>query len=312
MEDAPPILPATPLSDGAALAACETRGLRKAFGSTRAVDGLDLRVPKGMLYAFLGPNGAGKTTSLRMIAGLLKPDSGDVLIHGVSLLTHTSDAKRPLAYVPDDPVLYGKLRPLEHLEFVAALWGLPAAQGQPKAEDLLKALDLWEKRGDSIESFSRGMKQKMALAAALIHDPTVMLLDEPLTGLDASAARMVKDLLSDFVRRGNTVILTTHILEVAERMAERIGIIHAGRLKVEGTLDELREKAGRAGGTLEDVFLQMIEGDGAERRDEGPGTKDQGPAIPEPPVLPSSPERRGSGIRQAHPPGETPPYNPEP
>src|SRR6185436_16806726 len=209
--------------------------------------------PRGMLYAFLGPNGAGKTTSLRMIAVLVKPDRGEILIEGVSLAQRPADAKRPLAYVPDDPVLYGKLRPLEHLEFVAALWGLSAASAQSRAEELLQTLGLWDKRGDYIESFSRGMKQKMALAAALIHQPTVMLLDEPLTGLDASAARHVKDL----VRDGGTVILTTHILEVAERMAERIGIIHAGRLKIEGTLEELRAHAGQAGGTLEDVFLQV-------------------------------------------------------
>jgi ABC-2 type transport system ATP-binding protein len=252
MDATPPAVP-PPL----AAPACETRGLKKAFGATRAVDGLDLRVPGGMLYAFLGPNGAGKTTSLRMIAGLLRPDHGEVFVQGVSLHADPAAAKRPLAYVPDDPVLYGKLRPLEHLEFVAALWGIPGPAAQPKAEELLQTLGLWEKRGDYLETFSRGMKQKMALASALIHAPTVMLLDEPLTGLDAAAARQVKDILNDFVRRGGTVILTTHILEVAERMAERIGIIHAGRLKVEGTLDELRTHAGRAGGTLEDVFLHV-------------------------------------------------------
>ncbi len=254
----PPLIPLPPAVT--TTAACETRALRKSFGTTHAVDGLDLRVPPGMLYAFLGPNGAGKTTSLRMIAGLLKPDQGDVLIHGVSLTQQPAAAKRPLAYVPDDPVLYGKLRPLEHLEFVAALWDLPGAVAQPRAEQLLQTLGLWEKRGDYIESFSRGMKQKLALAAALVHEPSVMLLDEPLTGLDAAAARLVKDLLNDFVRRGGTVILTTHILEVAERMAERIGIIHAGKLKVEGTLEELRAYAGQAGGTLEDVFLSVTSG----------------------------------------------------
>ena len=253
MDALPPVL----ASSTTAAIACETRGLHKHFGPTRAVDGLDLRVPRGMLYAFLGPNGAGKTTSLRMIAGLLKPDRGDVFIEGISLAQQPAEAKRPLAYVPDDPVLYAKLRPLEHLEFVAALWSLPATVARPRAEALLQTLGLWDKRGDYIESFSRGMKQKMALASALIHSPTVMLLDEPLTGLDAAAARLVKDLLNDFVRGGGTVILTTHILDVAERMAERIGIIHAGRLKVEGTLEELRAHAGQVGGTLEDVFLRV-------------------------------------------------------
>jgi ABC-2 type transport system ATP-binding protein len=246
-----------PVLTSSSRAACETRALKKIFGSTRAVERLDLRVPAGMLYAFLGPNGAGKTTSLRMMAGLLKPDFGDVLIQGVSLRENPAAAKRPLAYVPDDPVLYGKLRPLEHLEFVAALWQLASAVSQPRAEELLQTLGLWNKRDDYIETFSRGMKQKMALASALIHAPTVLLLDEPLTGLDAAAARLVKDLLLDFVRVGGTVILTTHILEVAERMAERIGIIHAGKLAAEGTLEELREGAGRSGGTLEDVFLQV-------------------------------------------------------
>jgi ABC-2 type transport system ATP-binding protein len=237
--------------------ACETRGLRKRFGATVAVDGLDLRVPRGMLYGFLGPNGAGKTTSIRMIAGLVKPDAGEVLVEGISLLENPTAAKRPLAYIPDDPMLYGKLRPMEYLEFVAALWSLPAATAQPKAEELLQTLGLWEKRDDYLETFSRGMKQKMAVAGALIHSPTLMLLDEPLTGLDAAAARLVKDLLLEFVRAGGTVVLTTHILDVAERLAERIGIITAGRLTAEGTLEELRHRAGETGGTLEDVFLRV-------------------------------------------------------
>jgi ABC-2 type transport system ATP-binding protein len=250
---------AQPVGDFA-MPALECRGLKKSFGSLAAVNGLDLTVSRGELYAFLGPNGAGKTTTLRMIAGLLRPDHGDVLIHGVSLQINPSAAKRPLAYVPDDPLLYGKLRPMEYLEFVAALWNLSADIARPRAEELLQKLGLWDKRDDFLEAMSRGMKQKMALAGALIHEPALMLLDEPLTGLDAAAARFVKDLLNDFVQRGGTVVLTTHILEVAERMAERIGIIHAGRLAAEGTLDELRQQAGQAaGGTLEQVFLRLTE-----------------------------------------------------
>lgn len=266
-----------PASAEPAVLACETRGLRKSFGTTRAVDGLNLRVPRGLLYAFLGPNGAGKTTSIRMIAGLLRPDAGEAFIEGVSLRENPSAAKRSLAYVPDDPVLYGKLRPLEYLEFVSALWTLPAGVTQPRAEELLQTLGLWEKRDDYIESFSRGMKQKMALCAALVHEPTVMLLDEPLTGLDAAAARLVKDILLDFIRRGNTVILTTHILDVAERLAERIGILHVGRLAAEGTLEELRHHAGKAGGTLEDVFLRVT---GSELGDASTATAS--PALPAP------------------------------
>ncbi len=266
-----------PDSTVSAAFACETRGLRKSFGTTRAVDGLDLSIPRGVLYAFLGPNGAGKTTSIRMISGLLRPDAGEVFIEGIPLRENPSAAKRPLAYVPDDPVLYGKLRPLEYLEFVAALWDLPEATSQPRAEELLQTLGLWDKRGDYIETFSRGMKQKMALCGALIHAPTVMLLDEPLTGLDAASARLVKDLLLDFVRRGNTVILTTHILDVAERLAERIGILHAGRLAAEGSLAELRQHAGESGGTLEDIFLRLT----------NPGAASATPP-PIPPALPAA------------------------
>jgi len=257
LDASPPPLPLPIASPELHPPACEVRGLKKAFGAVQAVAGLDLRLPRGELYAFLGPNGAGKTTSIRMIAGLLRPDAGDILVHGVSLLRDAASAKRPLAYVPDDPVLYGKLRPLEYLEFVAALWDLREATAQPRAEELLQTLGLWEKRDEYIEGFSRGMKQKMALAGALIHAPTLMLLDEPLTGLDASAARLVKDLLNDFVRQGGTVVLTTHILDVAERMAARIGIVQAGRLVMEGTLDELRARAGQSGGSLEDVFLAV-------------------------------------------------------
>jgi len=241
--------------------ALECTGLVKRFGALTAVAGLNLRIARGEFYAFLGPNGAGKTTSLRLISGLLRPDAGEIRLAGVSLAAMPAAAKRPLAYVPDDPMLYGRLRPLEHLEFVAALWNLPAATAAPRADALLRDLGLWEKRGDYIEAFSRGMKQKLALAAALIHAPRLMLLDEPLTGLDAASARHVKDLLQDFVRGGGTVVLTTHILEVAERMAARIGIIHRGRLLAEGTLDDLRAHSGR-NGTLEDVFLHLT-ADGA-------------------------------------------------
>jgi ABC-2 type transport system ATP-binding protein len=231
--------------------------LRKSFGATVAVRDLDLTIRRGELYALLGPNGAGKTTTLRIIAGLLKPDGGDASILGHSVTSAPTAAKRPLAYLPDDPMLYGKLRPLEYLEFVAGLWSVPPERAAARAEELLRWLGLWEQRNELTESFSRGMKQKLALAGALVHDPKVMILDEPLTGLDAAAARHVKDLLVEFVRSGNTVVLTTHILEVAERLAERIGIIDHGSLVAEGTLDELRARSGEAGGTLEEVFLQL-------------------------------------------------------
>ena len=232
-------------------------GLSKTFGGKVAVDNLSLRVRAGELYALLGPNGAGKTTTLRMVAGLLKPNTGDIHVFGHDALKDPAAAKQLIAWAPDEPMLYDRLTPMEYLEFVAGLWGVEAAVALPKAEELLKWLGLWDNRGERCEGFSRGMKQKTALAGALIHDPKLLILDEPLTGLDAAVARQVKDLLQERVKGGATVILTTHILEVAERMADRIGIIKGGRLVAEGTLDELRARTGEGKATLEDLFLDL-------------------------------------------------------
>jgi len=229
-------------------------GLHKAYGRP-AVDGLDLLVRRGELYALLGPNGAGKTTTLRMVSGLVAPDAGRIEVLGIDLAQAPLEAKRRLAYLPDDPMLYGKLKPFEYLEFVAGLWGVGAREAEERARSLLDWLDLSQHAHELTEGFSRGMKQKLALAGALIHDPELLILDEPLTGLDAAAARQVKDLLLSHVAKGGTVILTTHILEVAERLAQRIGIVRQGRLIAEGTLAELREQT--SGSSLEDVFLQL-------------------------------------------------------
>jgi len=248
------------------VAALELRGLSKAFDAHQAVAGLSLSVAPGVLYAFLGANGAGKTTTLRMISGLLAPDEGDALIFGRSITTAGRAAKQRLAYVPDEPLLYGKLRPMEYLEFVSGLWNMPVARSQPRAQDLLKQLGLWEVREDFVETFSRGMKQKLALAGAFVHEPKLVMLDEPLNGLDAAAARLVKTMLLDYVAVGNTVILTTHVLDVAERMAQEIGILNKGRLIAAGTLSDLRVRSGKNGGTLESVFLELIEQ--AERSDD--------------------------------------------
>jgi ABC-2 type transport system ATP-binding protein len=238
----------------ASLPALKLTGLSKNFGRP-AVDRLDLEVRRGELYALLGPNGAGKTTTLRMVTGLLAADSGTVEVLGFDMGRNAAAAKQRMAYLPDDPMLYGKLKPTEYLEFVAGLWGIAADAAEARATHLLDWLDLTPHAHELTEGFSRGMKQKLALAGALIHEPELLILDEPLTGLDAAAARQVKDLLLAHVGRGGTVILTTHILEVAERLAQRIGIIQHGRLIADGTLDQLRERS--AGGTLEDVFLHL-------------------------------------------------------
>ena len=237
--------------------ALSMRSLRKNFDGKPAVDQLDLTIQPGEFYALLGPNGAGKTTTIRMAAGLLLPDSGSIEIFGVDVVREPVAAKRVTAWLPDEPALYDKLDPLEYLEFVAGLWGVEPALAMSRARELMEVLELWPHRHTRCEGFSRGMKQKVALAGALIHDPMLLLLDEPLTGLDAAIARQVKDLLTARAKAGRAIILTTHILEVAERLADRIGIIHAGRLCAEGTLEELRARTGRAGDSLEDVFLAI-------------------------------------------------------
>ena len=239
------------------VAALSMRALCKNFDGKPAVDQLELTIRPGEFYALLGPNGAGKTTTIRMAAGLLLPDSGSIEIFGVDVVREPVAAKRMTAWLPDEPALYDKLDPLEYLEFVAGLWGVEPALAMSRARELMEVLELWPHRHTRCEGFSRGMKQKVALAGALIHDPMLLLLDEPLTGLDAAIARQVKDLLTARAKAGRAIILTTHILEVAERLADRIGIIHAGRLCAEGTLEDLRARTGRAGDSLEEVFLDL-------------------------------------------------------
>jgi ABC-2 type transport system ATP-binding protein len=223
-----------------------------------AVDHLSLTVRRGELYALLGPNGAGKTTTLRMIATLLDPDSGAIEVAGLDAARDPLGVRRLVAWLPDEPLLYDRLTPVEYLEFIAGLWGVGPAAAAMRGEALLRQLGLWEHRGERCEGFSRGMRQKTALAGALLRDPALMIMDEPLTGLDAAAARLVKDILRERVAQGTTVILTTHILDVAERMADRIGVIARGRLVAEGTLDELRARAGGGHETLEALFLDMV------------------------------------------------------
>ncbi|GIL01403.1 MAG: ABC transporter ATP-binding protein [Alphaproteobacteria bacterium] len=237
--------------------ALQIRDLHKRFDRP-AVAGLDMRVMAGEFYALLGPNGAGKTTSLKMVAGLLKPDRGSIAVFGHDALADPAAAKRITAWVPDEPMVYDRLTPLEYLEFVAGLWDVDAHLAARRAGELLEWLRLAPHANERCEGLSRGMRQKVALAGALVHEPQLIILDEPLTGLDAASARLVKSVLKERVARGATVIMTTHILEVAERMAERIGVIAAGRLVAEGTLAELRRLAGNGDGTLEEVFLDIV------------------------------------------------------
>jgi ABC-2 type transport system ATP-binding protein len=237
--------------------ALQVQGLTKRFDRL-AVDALDLTVRAGEFYALVGPNGAGKTTTLRMVAGLLRPDAGSVGIFGIDALQEPVAAKQIMAWVSDEPMIYDKLTPLEYLEFVAGLWGIDPKTSQTSAHELLVSLGLAAHLHERCEGFSKGMRQKVALAGALVHEPRLIILDEPLTGLDAVSARHVKGLLADRVRAGCTIIMTTHILEVAERMADRIGVIAAGRLVAEGTLAELRQQNGYTDTSLEDLFIALV------------------------------------------------------
>jgi ABC-2 type transport system ATP-binding protein len=240
--------------------ALEIKNLHKSF-QRPAVDGLDLRVRAGEFYMLLGPNGAGKTTTLRMVSGLLQPDDGAISVFGIDALADPVAAKRIIGWLSDEPMIYDKLTPIEYLEFVAGLWSVETTLAKSRAADLLAWLGLEKHARERCEQFSRGMRQKVALAGALIHDPQLIVLDEPLTGLDAGSARLVKNVLTERVREGNTVIMTTHILEIAERMADRIGVISSGRLIAEGTLAELRDRVGQGDATLEEMFLTIVEQD---------------------------------------------------
>lgn len=236
--------------------ALQIQNLRKTY-TRPAVDDLSLNIERGSFYALLGPNGAGKTTTLRMVAGLHQPDSGEISICGIDARKDPVAAKAVMAWVPDEPMIYDKLDPMEYVEFVAGLWAMEPKRAEAQARDLIAILGLEPHANTRCQGLSKGMRQKVALAGALIHDPELIILDEPLTGLDAASARQVKEVLRQRVANGTTVIMTTHILEVAERMAERIGVIAHGRLIAEGTLAELSAQAGHGGTNLEEIFLSL-------------------------------------------------------
>lgn len=234
--------------------------LTKSYGQYKAVKNINFTVNKGELFGFLGPNGAGKTTTIKMMTGLLEPTSGSVHIHGINMWIHPLEAKKRIAYVPDQPNLYPKLTGWEYLEFIASVFNLEEDRFQKRALELLTMFDLKDRANELIESYSHGMKQKMAITGALIHDPAVLFLDEPTVGLDPKSARLLKNILKDACQQGMTVFLTTHILEIAEQLCDRIGIIQDGQMIALGTIDELRSKDGQADRNLEDIFLELTGG----------------------------------------------------
>ncbi len=237
----------------------ETQHLVKRYGTFPAVNDVSFQVYGGEIFGFLGPNGAGKTTTLKMVVGLLQPTSGKVMVGGYDVQAQPLQAKAASGYVPDEPNLYPKLSARELLRFVGDLYEMDRAQVARRIDELLKLFDLLQAGDDLIESYSHGMRQKAALAAALMHDPHVLVLDEPTVGLDPRSARLIKDILRQLADRGAAVILSTHILEIAERMCDRIGIINKGQLIAVGTMSELRG-LGTGATNLEDIFLQLTGG----------------------------------------------------
>jgi ABC-2 type transport system ATP-binding protein len=235
----------------------EVQQLTKRYGDFTAVDDLSLSVARGEIYGFLGPNGAGKTTTIRILAGLSLPTRGRVRIDGVDIAADPLRAKAIIGYVPDRPYLYEKLTCHELLRFVANLYGKEWATCAARGAELLDYFDLARWEHARIENLSHGMKQKLVIISALIHDPALLIIDEPMVGLDALAQRQVKLLMRDLTARSKTVFLTTHTLSVAEAVCDRIAIIHRGRIIATGTPDVLKETAGRSGSALEDVFLEL-------------------------------------------------------
>lgn len=238
----------------------KTKRLTKRFGPSTVVDGLDLEVKGGEIYGFLGPNGAGKTTTIKMLTGLLEPSDGQAFINGYDINKDSSQAKAFMAYVPDQPKLYGKLTAREFLSLISDLYRMPADLSRKRGEQLLAMFGLQDRADELLEGYSHGMKQKVVLAAALVHQPRVLLMDEPTVGLDPRSARLLKDVLQEMARQGAAVFLSTHILEIAERMCHRVGILKEGRLIAQGSPDELRRQVGHGEESLEDIFLDLTAG----------------------------------------------------
>ena len=235
--------------------------LTKTYGKFVAVNEIDLHVPRGELFGFLGPNGAGKTTTLRMIAGILRPTAGRITLGGDDLIGNPMEAKQRLGFIPDRPFVYEKLTGAEFLRFVAGLYGQDGRVVEERIEELLEMFELSVWKNELVESYSHGMRQKLIISSALIHKPECIVVDEPMVGLDPKGARLLKDIFRAFVGRGGTVLMSTHTLEVAQAMCDRIAIIQEGLIVARGTIDELRQQTAAGDASLEELFLRLTGGE---------------------------------------------------
>ena len=234
--------------------------LTKTYGKFVAVDNIDLHVPRGTMFGFVGPNGAGKTTTLRIIAGIMRPTAGRIWLGGDDVVADPMAAKARLGFIPDRPFLYEKLTGAEFLQFVAGLYGQDGEVVEKRIDELLEVFELSRWKHELIESYSHGMRQKLIISSALIHRPECIVVDEPMVGLDPKAARLLKDILRQFVDRGGTVLMSTHTLDIAETMCDKIAIIHAGKIVAQGTMAELREQTAAGNASLEELFLKLTGG----------------------------------------------------
>ena len=254
-----------PFGDGRATSAfanstpaIELHDLRKAYNGVYAVDGLTISVPAGCFFGFLGPNGAGKTTTIRMLVGLAQPASGSIRVAGLPMPEKAHEVRKQIGLVPDDTLLFDHLTGAEYLQFVARMYGLARAVAKERARELLALFELDGETRKLVGEYSKGMRKRVAMAAALIHRPKLFLMDEPFEGVDAVGARMMKDILLEQVRRGSTVFLTSHVLEVVERLCDRMAIINHGKVLIEGTLEELRAQSQDGSGSLEEIFVRVV------------------------------------------------------
>lgn len=238
--------------------AIEILNLRKDYGGFFAVDGLSVTVPRGCFFGFLGPNGAGKTTTIKILTGLAIPTSGEIRVLGLRMPDNAYEVRREIGIVPEDALLFDHLTGLEYLQFVGRMYGLPRELATERSQELLVLFELDQEKRKLVGDYSKGMRKRLAMGAALIHRPKLFLMDEPFEGVDAVGARLMKDILLEQVQHGATVFLTSHVMEVVERLCDRLAIINHGRVIVEGTMAELRDQATEQAGTLEEIFVRLV------------------------------------------------------